>query len=156
MWGRRDEYWFYFTTRRQEYNSLILQFSFIYFRHCQTFKSPKFTSMAPIDPHSYTDSTHPFTTHISLSLYFDFPASEIYSSALLSLSSPHTGSLSLDTRSLSINSIVDPKTLTPIPFSLSSEIGPIKGALLTVTLSNQSEFLISFKTSPNSSALQWL
>ncbi|XP_057520950.1 leucine aminopeptidase [Amaranthus tricolor] len=112
--------------------------------------------MAPIDPHSYTDSTHPFTTHISLSLYFDFPASEIYSSALLSLSSPHTGSLSLDTRSLSINSIVDPKTLTPIPFSLSSEIDPIKGALLTVTLSNQSEFLISFKTSPNSSALQWL
>uniref|UniRef100_A0A803MEK3 Leucine aminopeptidase n=1 Tax=Chenopodium quinoa TaxID=63459 RepID=A0A803MEK3_CHEQI len=31
-----------------------------------------------------------------------------------------------------------------------------KGALLTVTLSDQSKFLVSFQTSPNSSALQWL
>lgn len=112
--------------------------------------------MAPIDPHSYTDSTHPFTTHISLSLYFDFPSSTIHASALLSLSSPHSGNLSLDTRSLSITSIVDPKTLAPIPFSLSSETDAIKGTLLTVSLSDQSEFLVSFKTSSNSSALQWL
>ncbi|XP_056692786.1 leucine aminopeptidase isoform X2 [Spinacia oleracea] len=112
--------------------------------------------MAPIDPHSYTDSTHPFTTHIALSLYFDFSSSIIHSSALLSLSSPHTGDLSLDTRALSITSVVDAETLTPIPFSLSSEIDSIKGALLTVSLSNQARFLISFETSPNSSALQWL
>ncbi|KAL2897663.1 Leucine aminopeptidase [Bienertia sinuspersici] len=109
-----------------------------------------------IDPHSYTNSSHPFTTHISLSLFFDFPSTTIHSSALLTLSSPHTGILSLDTRSLSITSIVDPKTQSPIQFSLSSEIDPIKGALLTVSLFNQSQLLISFKTSPNSSALQWL
>ncbi|XP_021715774.1 leukotriene A-4 hydrolase homolog [Chenopodium quinoa] len=109
-----------------------------------------------IDPHSYTNSFHPFTTHISLSLFFDFSSSIIHSSALLSLSSPFSGDLSLDTRALSITSIIDPDTKTPIPFSLSSEIDPIKGALLTVTLSDQSKFLVSFQTSPNSSALQWL
>ena len=112
--------------------------------------------MAPIDPHSYTDSTHPFTTHISLSLYFDFSSSTILSSALLSLSSPHTGPLFLDTRSLSISSVIDPQTRTPIPFSLSSEPDLIKGSLLTLSLSDQSQVLISFTTSPNSSALQWL
>ncbi|XP_021739690.1 leukotriene A-4 hydrolase homolog [Chenopodium quinoa] len=112
--------------------------------------------MASIDPHSYTNSSHPFTTHISLSLFFDFSSSIIHSSALLSLSSPFSGDLFLDTRALSITSIVDPDTNSPIPFSLSSEIDPIKGALLTVTLSDQSKFLISFQTSPNSSALQWL
>uniref|UniRef100_A0A803MVT9 Leucine aminopeptidase n=2 Tax=Chenopodium quinoa TaxID=63459 RepID=A0A803MVT9_CHEQI len=69
---------------------------------------------------------------------------------------PFSGDLFLDTRALSITSIVDPDTNSPIPFSLSSEIDPIKGALLTVTLSDQSKFLISFQTSPNSSALQWL
>ncbi|OVA09941.1 Peptidase M1 [Macleaya cordata] len=112
--------------------------------------------MAPIDPHSYTDSSHPFTTNISLSLYFDFSSSTIHGSALLTLPTPHSGSISLDARSLTIISVADPKTLTLLPFSLSSIIDPIKGQNLTVSLSNHSSFLISFSTSPSSSALQWL
>ncbi|KAF5729540.1 peptidase M1 family protein [Tripterygium wilfordii] len=112
--------------------------------------------MAPIDPHSFTDSTHPLTTHISLSLYFDFPSSTIRGSALLSLPSPRAGPLSLDTRSLSIHQILDPLTLTPIPFSLSATPDPILGTHLTVSLSNHSSLLILFSTSQDSSALQWL
>ncbi|KAG6402302.1 hypothetical protein SASPL_139180 [Salvia splendens] len=74
--------------------------------------------MAPIDPHTYTDSTHPLTTHISLSFYFyfDFPSSTISSSSLLSLSAPHSGPLTLDTRSLSISAAIDPDPLLPLPF----------------------------------------
>ncbi|KAK4403854.1 Leucine aminopeptidase [Sesamum angolense] len=69
--------------------------------------------MAPIDPHSYTDSTHPLTTHISLSFYFDFASSTILSSAVLSLAAPYSGAFTLDSRSLSISEVLDPATLTP-------------------------------------------
>ncbi|KAA8539374.1 hypothetical protein F0562_026066 [Nyssa sinensis] len=112
--------------------------------------------MAPIDPHSCTDSTHPLATHISLCLYFDFSASTIHGSVLLSLPNPHHGPLSLDTRSLSITSVIVPETNTPLPFSLSTTVDPVKGQILTVSLSNHSKFLIVFSTSPSSSALQWL
>ncbi|GKU91788.1 hypothetical protein SLEP1_g5608 [Rubroshorea leprosula] len=112
--------------------------------------------MAPIDPHSFTDSSHPLTTHIALTLFFDFPSSTIHGAAVLSLSCPHTGPLSLDTRALSIHQILDPDTHSPLPFSLSPTPDPIKGTLLSVSLSNHSSFLIIFSTSHASSALQWL
>ncbi|CAJ2631120.1 leukotriene A-4 hydrolase [Trifolium pratense] len=113
--------------------------------------------MAPVDPHSFTDSTHPHTTHISLTLYLDFLSSTIHASALFTLQNPHSGPFFLDTRSLSINSITDPQSNnTPIPFSLSQTIDPIKGSKLTLTLSNHTSFLINYTTSPSSSALQWL
>ncbi|KAK6929254.1 Peptidase M1, membrane alanine aminopeptidase [Dillenia turbinata] len=112
--------------------------------------------MAPIDPHSFTDPTHPLTTHISLSFYFDFSSSTITASALLSLQRPHTGALSLDARSLSIISVLDPTTNTHLPFSVTSPPDPIKGENLIVSLSNHSSLLIVYKTSPKSSALQWL
>ncbi|OWM87563.1 hypothetical protein CDL15_Pgr022675 [Punica granatum] len=111
--------------------------------------------MAPIDPHSFTDSAHPLTTHISLSFYFDFPSSSIHASALLSLQSPLSGPLCLDTRSLSVISVLDPQSLSPLPFSL-SDPDPIKGQNLTISLSNHSSVLIIYSTTPASSALQWL
>ncbi|XP_061348568.1 leucine aminopeptidase [Gastrolobium bilobum] len=111
--------------------------------------------MAPVDPHSFTDSTHPPTTNISLTLYFDFTSSTIHGSALISLQNPHSGPFFLDTRSLTIHSILDPQTNTPIPFSLSDN-DPIKGSQLSVSLSNHASFLVIYTTSPSSSALQWL
>lgn len=112
--------------------------------------------MAPVDPHSFTDSSDPLATHISLSLYFSFPTSTLHASALLTLPHPHSGPISLDTRTLSITSVLDPQTLSPLPFSLSPVPDPIKGRHLTITLSHHSSLLISFTTSPTSSALQWL
>ncbi|XP_048325801.2 leucine aminopeptidase [Ziziphus jujuba] len=112
--------------------------------------------MALVDPHSFTDSTHPFATHISLTLYFDFASLTIHGSAVLNLSTQHTGSLHLDTRSLTIHSVSDPSSDdAPLPFSLSSP-DPIRGTQLTVTLSNHSALRIVYSTSPSSSALQWL
>ncbi|KAK1270594.1 hypothetical protein QJS04_geneDACA023498 [Acorus gramineus] len=112
--------------------------------------------MAPIDPHSYTDSTNPLATHLSLTLYISFPTCTISATALLTLPIPFSGPLLLDTRSLSISSVLHPQTLTPIPFSLSPTIDPIKGQLLTLTLTGQDSILITYSTSPDSSALQWL
>ncbi|EOY18491.1 Peptidase M1 family protein isoform 2 [Theobroma cacao] len=115
--------------------------------------------MAPLDPHSFTDSTHTLTTHIALSLYFDFPSATIHGAALFTLSSPHSGPLCLDTRSLSIHRVLSPSTLSPLPYSLSPFCDPIKGTHLSLSLPNDaalSSFLITFSTSPSSSALQWL
>nr|XP_043613272.1 leucine aminopeptidase [Erigeron canadensis] len=112
--------------------------------------------MAPIDPHSFTDSSHPLTTHISLNLYFNFPSSTISSSAILTLSAPFSGELVLDTRSLSITSVIDPLTNTHLPFSLSPVIDPIKGQPLHISVSNCAKILITFCSSRDSSALQWL
>ncbi|KAL0735965.1 hypothetical protein Bca4012_012175 [Brassica carinata] len=112
--------------------------------------------MAPIDPHSFTDSSHPLTTHVSLSLYLDFNTSVIHASALLSLSSPFSGDLSLDSRSISITTILDPQTLAPLPHSLSPNPDPIKGTEIVVSLAGQSRLLVLYSTSPSASALQWL
>ncbi|KAL0887983.1 hypothetical protein Bca101_011966 [Brassica carinata] len=112
--------------------------------------------MAPIDPHSFTDSSHPLTTHVSLSLYLDFNTSVIHASALLSLSSPFSGDLSLDSRSISITTILDPQTLAPLPHSLSPNPDPIKGTEIVVSLAGQSRLLLLYSTSPSASALQWL
>ncbi|KAH1192250.1 hypothetical protein GLYMA_20G244100v4 [Glycine max] len=111
--------------------------------------------MAAVDPHSFTDSRQAGTRHVALSLYLDLPSSTIHASALFSLQTSHSGPFYLDTRSLTIHSVIHPKTQTPIPFSL-SDPDPIKGSLLSFTLSDHSSFLISYSTSPSSSALQWL
>ncbi|KAH7672651.1 Peptidase M1 alanine aminopeptidase/leukotriene A4 hydrolase protein [Dioscorea alata] len=112
--------------------------------------------MAPVDPHSFTDSTHPFATHVSLTFYLDFFTSTIHGSALILLPAPHSGSITLDSRSISIHSVLDPVDFSPLPFTLSDSIDPILGQSLSITLSSHSSFLVLFSTSPSSSALQWL
>ncbi|XP_019196495.1 PREDICTED: leukotriene A-4 hydrolase homolog [Ipomoea nil] len=113
--------------------------------------------MAPVDPHSFTDSDHPLTTHVSLILYFDFPSSTISAATLLTLAAPYSGELTLDTRSLSISAVLDPLSLSPLPYSLSpSPPDPVLGQSLTVSVSDKAQVLILSKTSPASSALQWL
>ncbi|RAL40292.1 hypothetical protein DM860_006362 [Cuscuta australis] len=113
--------------------------------------------MAPIDPHSFTDSAHPLTTHVSLTLYFDFPSSTISAATLLSLAAPYSGPLTIDTRSLSVSAVLDPLSLSRIPFSLSpSPPDSVLGQSLNFSLSNQSQVLILSETAPSSSALQWL
>ncbi|KAK7390721.1 hypothetical protein VNO78_18752 [Psophocarpus tetragonolobus] len=112
--------------------------------------------MGEIDPHSFTKGSEPAIDEMSLSLYLDFCKCIVEGWALVRLARPHTGPFSLDSRSLSIHSVVDSERQTPIPFSLSSSPDPIKGSLLSLSLCNQSSFLISYSTSPSSSALQWL
>ncbi|XP_014510840.1 leukotriene A-4 hydrolase homolog [Vigna radiata var. radiata] len=111
--------------------------------------------MAALDPHSFTDASQPRTKHVSLSLYLDFSTSIIHGSALLLLERPHRGPFSLDTRSLTIHGVIDPTSRASLPFTLSSP-DPIKGSELSVTLSDHSSFLITYSTSPSSTALQWL
>ncbi|KAL0922477.1 hypothetical protein M5K25_006466 [Dendrobium thyrsiflorum] len=112
--------------------------------------------MSPVDPHSFTDSSEPFSTHIALNLFLDFSSSTIIGSALILLPTSYSGNLTLDSRALSISAVVDPDSLSPLPFAISSSADPIKGSPITITLSSHSSVLIVFSTSPSSSALQWL
>ncbi|CAH2072843.1 unnamed protein product [Thlaspi arvense] len=112
--------------------------------------------MAPIDPHSFTQVSHPLTTHVALSLYLDFNTSIIHGSALLSLSSAFSGNLSLDSRCISIDTVLDPQTLEPLPYTVSANPDPIRGTEIVVALSGQSSLLLVYSTSPSASALQWL
>ncbi|XP_038890853.1 leucine aminopeptidase [Benincasa hispida] len=111
--------------------------------------------MAPVDPHSYADSTHPQNLHFSFSMFFDFPSTVIHASALITLSSSYYGSISLDARSLIIHSVHDPISHALLPFSLSPP-DPIKGSLLSISLGGQSSLIVIYSTTPSSSALQWL
>jgi leukotriene-A4 hydrolase len=114
--------------------------------------------MAPVDPHSYTDGAHPVVSHAALAFYLDFDASTIHASALLTLSAPHSGDLLLDTRALAVHSastVADPPE--PIPFSLAASPDPVLGSALTLTLPpDTASFRLTFSTSPDASALQWL
>ncbi|KAL5219330.1 hypothetical protein ABZP36_020014 [Zizania latifolia] len=114
--------------------------------------------MAPVDPHSYTEGSHPFIAKADLAFYLDFAASTIHASALLTLSAPHSGDLLLDTRTLTVHSASttsDPPA--PIPLSLADAADPVLGSALTLTLPPDStSFLLTFSTSPAASALQWL
>ncbi|KAH9318523.1 hypothetical protein KI387_020292 [Taxus chinensis] len=112
--------------------------------------------MAPIDPHSFTDSAHPLTTHIHLSLFLDFDSKTIDGSATYTLPHRYTGTLFLDTRSLTIHTVTDTPSSNPIPFSLQNNSDPIKGTLLNISLTDQCSFHITFKTHESASALQWL
>lgn len=116
--------------------------------------------MAPVDPHSFTDSLHPLTKHVHLSLYFDFDSKTIDGSAILTLESPYSGDLYLDTRCLKIHGVYHDTTKSfsssaSIPFVLENP-DPIKGTLLRVSLTNQISFIITFKTDQSASAIQWL
>ncbi|KAI0519243.1 hypothetical protein KFK09_006685 [Dendrobium nobile] len=112
--------------------------------------------MSSVDPHSFTDSSEPFSTHIALNLFLDFSSSTIIGSALISLPTSYSGNLTLDSRAISISSVIDPDSLSTLPFAISSSADPIKGSPITITLSSHSSVLIVFSTSPSSSALQWL
>ncbi|KAJ7532566.1 hypothetical protein O6H91_13G009600 [Diphasiastrum complanatum] len=110
--------------------------------------------MAPIDPHSYTDSSHPLTKHVDLDLFLDFDTRVIYGTALLRLERQHSGELYLDTRDLSIEKVTNASG-EPLQFCLEPP-QEIKGTLLRIVLQNDSSVAVTFKTSPSASALQWL
>uniref|UniRef100_A0A0C9S3R0 TSA: Wollemia nobilis Ref_Wollemi_Transcript_14816_2055 transcribed RNA sequence n=1 Tax=Wollemia nobilis TaxID=56998 RepID=A0A0C9S3R0_9CONI len=110
--------------------------------------------MAPLDPHSFTDSTHPLTTHVDLSLFLRFDTKTIDGAATYTLQQPQIGDLFLDTRSLKIHDVTDPSS-NALSFSLQTS-DPIKGTLLSITLKGQASFHIKFTTDPSASALQWL
>ncbi|CAM6113903.1 unnamed protein product [Calypogeia fissa] len=113
------------------------------------------SKMGPIDPHSYTDSSHPLTKHIALSLFLDFQTKIISGTTTLTLERAHKGEIFLDTRDLTIESVENSQKKSQKFFLEKPDV--IKGSLLRIFLEEEAfVFSITFKTSQSTSAIQWL
>lgn len=107
------------------------------------------------DPHSYYDSSQPRTRRLRLKLGVDFERKQIEGEATLEFGETAQGPLDLDTKGLDILSVQVPGA-GPIPWSLGEE-DPILGRCLRLDLpAGTRDVTVSYRTSPEAMALQWL
>lgn len=107
------------------------------------------------DPHSYYDASQPRTRRLRLKLGVDFDRKRIEGEATLEFGESAQGALDLDTKGLEIRSVQVPG-LGPIPWEL-GEDDPILGRRLRLDLpAGTREATVSYLTSPDAMALQWL
>ncbi len=111
--------------------------------------------MARRDPHSYADDAQLQTESFALEARIDFQTQVITGRVTLTFAAPGSGTLDLDTRDLSIASIVDAHGAA-LAFTVHPP-EPYIGARLEVTLpATTPSITIAYQTSPDASALQWL
>jgi leukotriene-A4 hydrolase len=111
--------------------------------------------MPRLDPHSYNDDTQPETETLDWKARVDFRTRRLHAEVTLTLKEASAGPLDLDTRELDIRAVVDAQG-KPLPFILSPP-EPILGSRLRVELPpGLRQLTVSYRTSPQASALQWL
>ena len=111
--------------------------------------------MARIDPHSYFDTDQPRTKHVRLRWQVDFHTRQLIGDATLVFETPSAGPVDLDAKGLTIAAVQTP-TGHNVPYVLGDH-DPILGQKLQLTLPAQtSEVTITYRTSPEAVALQWL
>jgi aminopeptidase N len=111
--------------------------------------------MSRPDPHSYADGAQPRVVHLDLDLAADFDRHVLSGTAVLTLGSPSEGTLDLDTKGLAIRE-ARTEGGAAVPFSLADE-DPILGRKLSLELpSGTRRVSITYETSPEAVALQWL
>lgn len=111
--------------------------------------------MARLDPHSYADDTQPRVVSLSWDARVSFDRRVLDADATLTLAAPGHGPLDLDTRDLAVRGARDDQG-REVPFTL-AEADPILGAKLTLSLAEGTRAVtLSYSTSPEASALQWL
>ena len=111
--------------------------------------------MARIDPHSYFDTDQPRAKHVRLRWQVDFHTHQLTGNATLVFETPSSGTVDLDSKGLTITAVQTP-TGHNIPYALGDD-EPILGRKLQLQLPAQtSEVTISYRTSPEALALQWL
>jgi leukotriene A-4 hydrolase/aminopeptidase len=111
--------------------------------------------MARIDPHSYFDTDQPQAKHVRLRWQVDFHTQQLTGNATLVFETPSSGTVDLDSKNLMIASVQTP-TGHNLPYTLGAH-EPILGQRLQIQLPAQtSEVTITYRTSPEALALQWL
>jgi aminopeptidase N len=106
--------------------------------------------MARLDPHSYCDSDQPQLEHLTLEANVDFASRTLSARATLRFDAP--GTVDLDTRDLDILEVVSEGKKLPHQLFPAE---PILGSRLRLETPGP-EVTIRYRTSPQSSALQWL
>ncbi len=111
--------------------------------------------MGRVDPHSYTDLSQGIITHLDWTITVDFGKTRLVGTATLTLENASEGFLDLDTRDLFIEAIVDGSG-NALPWEL-NETESFMGERLRIKYSKGTQKIaITYSTSPQASALQWL
>ncbi|HEY5922259.1 MAG TPA: M1 family metallopeptidase [Kofleriaceae bacterium] len=111
--------------------------------------------MARLDPHSYCDDAQAQTESFALTARVDFAAQTVAAEVTLTFRAPASGTLDLDTRDLAIERVEDASGRA-LPFVLHAA-EPILGKRLAIEIAAPTPSIrITYKTTPQASALQWL
>ena len=111
--------------------------------------------MARLDPHSFCDDDQPQTTGLDWHVTVDFERRVLRGTAALTFATPGTGPLDLDTRDLTLHAAA---TLDgrPVAFTVDAP-DAILGSRLRLSLpADTAGVRLTYETSPDASALQWL
>ncbi|MET0280698.1 MAG: M1 family metallopeptidase [Steroidobacteraceae bacterium] len=107
------------------------------------------------DVHSWADPAVARVTHLDLDLVADFATRTLAGTAALEVEAPGAAPvLTLDTDRLSIEAVADADG-SPLPWKL-GEPDAVRGTPLQVTLGEARRVRITYRTSPDAPALQWL
>jgi leukotriene-A4 hydrolase len=109
------------------------------------------------DIHSFANSSEVTVKHLSLDLSVDFTAKTLSGTAKLSLQQrTRTSTLVLDTRGLIIEKVTRDADPSPVEFKL-DEAHAIYGRALRIPITARTTSVtVTYRTSPDAAALQWL
>ena len=108
-----------------------------------------------VDVHSYARPLEARVTHIALDLGVDFDAKRISGTATLDIQAqPDAKSIILDDKGLEISKIAAADG-TPLTYTVGAT-DPNLGAPLTIAIGAARKIVITYKSAPDSDALQWL
>jgi len=110
----------------------------------------------PRDVHSFARPEIARVTHVGLDLRADFTAKKLTGTAALDVQrAPGAAEIVLDTRDLNILRVAD-QSGQPLQFALGADAG-VRGRPLAVQLRPDTRrVVVTYETSPNAAALQWL
>jgi leukotriene-A4 hydrolase len=134
-------------------NFAVLPFVFVLLQACSD--QPEKTMPFATDVHSYAQPNKTRVNHLHWSASVDFDTKIITAIATWTLATPHTDTLVLDTKGLTIEKILlDEKTSTP--FELGKE-DAILGQPLSIKVEPTTKTVaIYYTTHPDAEAVQWL
>ena len=117
--------------------------------------APILTGADAADVHSYAKPLEARVTNVALDLAVDFNAKRVGGTATLDIQAkPGVKQIVLDDKGLEITAIttVDGK---PLPHTVGA-VDPILGAPLTIQMGDARKIVVTYKSAPDSGALQWL
>jgi leukotriene-A4 hydrolase len=121
----------------------------------QAMVAPILTGADAVDIHSFAKPLEARVTHVALDLAVDFAAKRVGGTATLDVQAkPGVKQIVLDDKGLEIAAITtsDGK---PLPYKVGA-VDPILGAPLTVQIGDAKKIVVTYKSAPDSGALQWL
>jgi aminopeptidase N len=117
--------------------------------------APLLTTPEALDDLTFAQPQVARVTHVDLDLAVDFAAKTVGGTAALDvLAKPDAKDIVLDTDGLTVSAVTDAAGKA-LPFNLGAPVEG-KGAPLTVTLNGAKRIVVTYRSSPEASALQWL